>query len=494
MAITVTRKRKGETIRYTDKGVTIERDGKLVEGTDEQPLTMDQWEKYRKDTTVRDNLARLEEFGATGYYDYDKGQYVVTDAQGNVHESKYFYGDDIWKPIRRAAGIPADPENWWYDREDAPLKKGTGSSDGSGGAGPVPDGGPGGSGGGSTTPQPTTPGGNVPAPQPSPNPPMQPEPPKPPRGYSTNPWWNEMRPGPGAPEIKPIELGGRSTPDDGEVDSIWEGRGETQDWWQDVVDKGGAGTGGMFGTLEGVPLPGFRTTNPNVFSPYGSPVSRMSDQKNYGGLPRSTGPWDTMGGYYRGVSPWSEPPPGYNPGFPYPGVEEFGITGGQEAPEAWPFTPVGPSPYPGAYGNEQDVGTGAPPGTTPGGGGGGGASPPPPPLPDLPDNPTFPIPSPPPGTVPAPQPNPNPTMPDAPIEYPDPGSTFPFPITPGDNVPAPQPTNPGGSTNPYPYDGTGGGASGGTKPGGPIMRPHADAQQQYLQAMYLNGMLLGDVT
>ena len=37
---------------------------------------------------------------------------------------------------------------------------------------------------------------------------------------------------------------------------------------------------------------------PGQFKPYGEPVSNFSQQRSYGGLPRSVGPWGQMGGYY----------------------------------------------------------------------------------------------------------------------------------------------------------------------------------------------------
>lgn len=160
-------------------------------------------------------------------------------------------------------------------------------------------------------------------------------------------WYTGIQGGAAPAGVSPIGSGSGGGGGDGPT---YEGiPGQTGDWWDDYVqESGGAGTGGMFGELEGIPIPGFRTENPNEFSPYGEPVSRMSDQKNFGGLPRSTGPWALPGGYYRGVDPFGEPPSFYNSGFPYPGVGPATETGGQQPQTQWPFTPIGDSPYPSA--------------------------------------------------------------------------------------------------------------------------------------------------
>ena len=50
--------------------------------------------------------------------------------------------------------------------------------------------------------------------------------------------------------------------------------------------------------IPGNPLPIPPGQQPGQFKPYGEPVSNFSQQRSYGGLPRSVGPWGQMGGYY----------------------------------------------------------------------------------------------------------------------------------------------------------------------------------------------------
>lgn len=249
-------------------------------------------------------------------------------------------------------------------------------------------------------------------------------------GGSTPPWWGGPigTSGPSNP-INPIEI---PTPTAPPPPSPGGGTG----------GSGGSGGSGMFGALPGIPTPGYRTENPMEFSPYGSPVSKFSDQRNYGGLPRSTGPWNEMGGYYGG-NPFTTPPDDYNPPTPYPGVEPWNITGGQGPSPQWPYTPVGPSPYPGVGSN--------PPGWTP--------------------NPTEPSPGGPGDDVVGPT----------------------DPSNPNPDDPAPGGDNGGGDNG----GGGGGGSGGGRKPGDPVSpspQPHSvspsdAALQQFIQAAYLNGTL-----
>jgi hypothetical protein len=62
---------------------------------------------------------------------------------------------------------------------------------------------------------------------------------------------------------------------------------------------------------EGVPLNPLVFENPMEFSPYGQPAARFSNIAQYGGLPRSTGPWNEPGGYYGG-NPYTEMPEEYH--------------------------------------------------------------------------------------------------------------------------------------------------------------------------------------
>lgn len=285
---------------------------------------------------------------------------------------------------------------------------------------------------------------NLPSPPPAPTPNPGGTPPDGGDGSGgDSPWYTGITPGPQNNPIAPINI---PTPSAPPTPSPGGGTG----------GSGGSGGSGMFGALPGIPTPGYRTENPNEFSPYGSPVSRFSDQRNYGGLPRSTGPWNEMGGYYGG-NPFTTPPDDYNPPTPYPGVEPWDITGGQNPVTQWPFTPVGPSPYPGA-GSVTGGGGG-------GGGDGGGSQPPPPSW----DNP-----------VPGGEP-PDPTDPD-----------FVGPLNPDHYPPGTIPGTENPTVPPLPIEGGGSGGGGGHSPS-PINQPQPHStdptQQQYLQAMYLNGML-----
>jgi hypothetical protein len=58
-----------------------------------------------------------------------------------------------------------------------------------------------------------------------------------------------------------------------------------------------AWTGPDIPGVPGNPIPG---PEGGDFSPFGSPIGKLSDSKVYGGLPRSTGPFGVMGGYYGG--------------------------------------------------------------------------------------------------------------------------------------------------------------------------------------------------
>jgi hypothetical protein len=114
---------------------------------------------------------------------------------------------------------------------------------------------------------------------------------------------------------------------------------------------GTPGGGSMFdgyGPPEGVPLNPIVKQNEMVFSPYGNPAARFSDTLTYGGLPRSTGPWGVMGGYYGGFPEnYANPPEGYTP--PNPG--NWGSSpgnispGGNIASNPIPGTTLPPNPW-----------------------------------------------------------------------------------------------------------------------------------------------------
>lgn len=122
-------------------------------------------------------------------------------------------------------------------------------------------------------------------------------------------------------------------------------------------------------SVPGVPGSGTATSPIGPFSPYGQPVSSplfdFTPSRAYGGLPRSTGPWNEPGGYYGG-NPYQTPPDDaayrYDPRQSIYGLVPFDftredVTGGDY------------SGTPGGSGNPNDGG-----GSLPDGGGNGGSS------------------------------------------------------------------------------------------------------------------------
>jgi hypothetical protein len=103
----------------------------------------------------------------------------------------------------------------------------------------------------------------------------------------------------------------------------------------------GSGNEFPYNPPPGIPLNPIVSENPNIFSPYGQAAARMSNITTFGGLPRSTGPWDEMGGYYGG-NPYTQRPddlpgpiglpgPG-NPGAPVDSPWQPPVGGGSPDP------------------------------------------------------------------------------------------------------------------------------------------------------------------
>ena len=86
------------------------------------------------------------------------------------------------------------------------------------------------------------------------------------------------------------------------------------------------------------------------FAPYGtaveSPLFDFTPSRAYGGLPRSVGPWNEMGGYYGG-NPYTTPPPGSpytDPSFTR-GLQPVGGGGGGSPGGGGPISgPIAPGP------------------------------------------------------------------------------------------------------------------------------------------------------
>ena len=116
--------------------------------------------------------------------------------------------------------------------------------------------------------------------------------------------------------------------------------------------------------VPGNPIPGPPT---GPFTPYGRPASPLFDftpRRVYGGLPRSTGPWNEPGGYYGG-NPYTEPPPGShytNPDFNF-GLQPLDLSaGGGTSPITGPIS-GGYTPGPtGQVGQADGTGAGGNPG------------------------------------------------------------------------------------------------------------------------------------
>lgn len=282
---------------------------------------------------VEYNLAQLRDMGATARY--EDGYYYITDAQGNKYKTTNFWGD-TWRAIRAANGEAPTTSNPWYEGSDGP----------GGIPGPLtatpeyPDGGPIPGGNGYLPFLPADPGGGM-------------------GPIGNNPFDPGTGPGTGP------NLPGGGTPGGG---SMFDG----------------------YGPPEGVPLNPIVKQNEMVFSPYGNPAARFSDTLTYGGLPRSTGPWGVMGGYYGGFPEnYANPPEGYTP--PNPG--NWGSSPGNISPggnipsnpipgTTLPLNPWDPA-TPISFGNQSSPGEndgadttgGATGGATPGTGTGPGTGP-----------------------------------------------------------------------------------------------------------------------
>lgn len=306
----------GQKVVYTPWGVWL-MEGGVPTGSS---MTIDEWHSIKDQMKADEFIAKAAEYGATATYDPATGKYFITDAKGNKYRTSNPYAGDVWKDIRAAGGAEPTPSNPWYGTPEnpGPLTVTPEYPDG----GPMPGGptpgGDGGSGGNPVDPvDPMTPGN-----------------PQDPTGGAG--WWQNIGGAVGGGGPSPINPGNSGNTE------------APEGFWDFLTGVFQGGNGGMWGQVPGVPMNPIRTENPNEFSPYGTPVSRYSDQRTFGGLPRSTGPWGEMGGYYGGF------PQEYldnmipDPGMPYPSVNPWEITGGQTPGQQWPYTPIGPSPYPGA--------------------------------------------------------------------------------------------------------------------------------------------------
>jgi len=233
-------------------------------------------DKVRSDRALRNAnewIAKWADLGATATYDPATGYYKITDAQGQKYRTNS--PTAVHADIRHAFGLAPTTSNPWYEGADGP-----GGTPGPLTATPeYPQGGP-------------TPGGFTP------NQPNLPP--------NLDRWLNMIQ---NVQNAGQNATGGMFTP------SI------------NVPGQGGGGGGSQLGPPQGVPLNPIAKENPMVFAPYGQGASRFSDTLTFGGLPRSTGPWGEMGGYYGG-NPYTQMPEGYNP----PNPNNYGNNPGSISP------------------------------------------------------------------------------------------------------------------------------------------------------------------
>lgn len=234
----------------------------------------------------------IQQFADLGFtVTWENGRYSWTNPITGYKEiADSPWGDGgMWQTAREAAGLAPTTNNPWYEgddpNDDIPGPLNTSPE--------YPDGGP-------------IPGGNG----------YLPFMPTDPTGGPPDIGNNPFQPGPGGGnQILP----GGGTPGGG---SMFDG----------------------YGPPEGVPLNPIVKQNEMVFSPYGQGASRFSDTLTYGGLPRSTGPWGVMGGYYGGFPEnYANPPEGYNP----PNPNNWGNSPGNISPGGnLPTTPIPGSALP----------------------------------------------------------------------------------------------------------------------------------------------------
>lgn len=320
----------GQGMVTTNIGVFALENGKVVS----EPMSFEDWKIYDRDKSALDTVQQFEDLGYDVSYDSKTGTYTWTNPfTGRVETTKAPFSSSgagadnggkpgWWEQALTHSGdtSPGSGSNYWYTNPDGspgiltvdeegnrgtypggtnPTSGGGGSGGGTTGGGGSGGGGAGGGGGyGPPTPSgggwtPPTPGGGY-------NP-------RGPAGGSTSPFRpSSSFTGPAAGSI-----------------------------------YGGTSVNGEYPTPPGLPgIPGNPFPIPpgqkaQEFKPYGEAVGEFSQMRSYGGLPRSTGPWGEMGGYYGGnpygnTDPRLPPPPTLPtvPGYTPPNTTPTTLIGG----------------------------------------------------------------------------------------------------------------------------------------------------------------------